>query len=171
LDHPPSQYHYANAGVTGGIMPLCYWASLTSDARIRFDLEVPDSTVDKNLMGGHSIILPAEQHVISPVHTPSLTISSDCVSIVSSQDLLTDTAIPPISSDSVSSQVLLPDVSPPDKPSPSPFTLHCQDIHSLTQSILEKLENMRSEMNGSTTSTSTADITSSSKTTADGDST
>jgi len=85
------------------------------------------------------------------------------------------TPIPPISSDSVSSQVLLPDVSPPDKPSPSPFALHrqdiSQDIQRLTQSILEKLENIQSEMNGGTTSTSTADITSSSKTTAGGDST
>lgn len=152
-------------------MPLSYWASLTSDARIRFDLGVPDSKVDKNLMGGHYIILPAEQHVISPVNTPSPKISSDCDSIVSSQDLPTDTSIPPISSDSVSSQVQLPDVSPPDKPSPSPFALHCHDMSQDIQRFLEKLENFQSEMTGGTTSTSTADITSSSKTTAGGDST
>ena len=173
LDYPPSQYHYANAGVIGGIMPLGYWASLTSDARIRLDLGVPDSTVDKNLMGGHSIILPAEQHVISPVNTPSPTISSDCDSIVSSQDLPTDTPIPSISSDSVSSQVLLLDESPLNisPPLSDRAISTTNQIKALIARIEEKLDNLESEIIGSITSTSTADITSSSKTTAGGDST
>jgi len=172
LDYPPSQYHYANAGVIGGIMPLGYWASLTSDARIRLDLGVPDSTVDKNLMGGHSIILPAEQHVISPVNTPSPTISSDCDSIVSSQDL-PDTPIPSISSDSVSSQVLLLDESPLNTSPPlsDRAISTINQIKAMIARFDEKLENLESEIIGSTTSTSTADITSSSKTTAGGDST
>ena len=154
-------------------MPLSYWASLTSDARIRFDLEVPDSTVDKNLMGGHSIILPAEQHVISPVNTPSPTISSDCDSIVSSQDLPTDTPIPSISSDSVSSQVLLLDESPLNTSPPlsDRAISTINQIKAMIARFDEKLENLESEIIGSTTSTSTADITSSSKTTAGGDST
>ena len=71
----------------------------------------------------------------------------------------------------LSSQVQLPDVSPPDKPSPSPFALHWHDMSQDIQRFLEKLENFQSEMTGGTTSTSTADITSSSKTTAGGDST
>ena len=186
LDHPPSQYHYALAGVTGAIMPLSYWASLTSDARIRYDLGVPDSMVDKNLMGGHPIILPAEQHVISPVHSPSPTVSSDCDSSVSvsSHVLPTDTSIPipsmiPSDSGSESSPVLLPDVSPPTNTSPSNsntdndiLRIHestNDKLDSTTAGLINSQKNMKYECGSKhplVRPTSTADITLSTKTTA-----